>query len=397
MKASLKQVNVLVVDDKPESLFAIESALREPGLSIVKANSGNDALGKLLEDDFSCVLLDVEMPEMDGFEVARLIREDANTRHIPIMFITAHAAEGDRFHGYQAGAVDYLFKPLDPNVLRSKVRVFAELYRRSEIIADQSHRLNASLEEQRRITQVLERKTEELAHSNAELEQFASIASHDLKEPLRVVRSYLGLLQRTAKLDDRETDFLNSAKDATGRMQELVDDLLRYARLGEQVKSAEAIDCSRVFDTVVKDLGKIIEETNGRITRDELPMLNADDTHLRQIIQNLITNALKFRCDRLPEVHVSAEDRGNQWLFSVRDNGIGIAPEYKERIFLMFQRLHGKDKYSGNGIGLAVCKKLISRYGGNIWVESEIGVGSTFFFTFPKVPIAELKTAQMAP
>jgi PAS domain S-box-containing protein len=237
--------------------------------------------------------------------------------------------------------------------------------------------------ERKQAEEALKKKTEELARSNKELEQFAYVASHDLQEPLRMVTSYVQLLSRRyeGKLDGNADEFIAYAVDGATRMQRLINDLLTYSRVGTKGKEFEPTDCERVFEHSLKNLQVAIEEQEAVITHDPLPTVMADHVQLGQLFQNLIGNAIKFRGKEAPHIHLSARSNGNGWLFSVRDNGIGIALEYAERIFIIFQRLHNREEYPGTGIGLAVCKKIVERHGGHIWVESDPGKGATFYFT----------------
>lgn len=226
----------------------------------------------------------------------------------------------------------------------------------------------------------------ELERSNKELEQFAYVTSHDLQEPLRMVASYVQLLSQRykGKLDTDADDFINFAVDGANRMQRMIQDLLAYSRLSTRGKSLELTDCEAVLNQVIDNLKLAIEESSTVITHDALPVVPADDSQLSQLLQNLIGNAIKFRSEVPPGIHVSAVERGSDWLFSVRDNGIGIDPRYHERIFVLFQRLHRRDQYPGTGIGLAICRRIVERHGGKIWIDSELGKGSTFYFTIPK-------------
>jgi PAS domain S-box-containing protein len=246
--------------------------------------------------------------------------------------------------------------------------------------------LQQELTERQRAEKKLEHYAAELERSNRELEHFAYIASHDLQEPLRMVTSYLQLLERRyrGKLDQDADDFIAYAVDGATRMHLLINDLLTYSRVSTRAKPFEPTNCSDILSHALSNLGVAIEESEATITFDDLPIVEADATQLTQVFQNLISNAIKFhKKDVPPCIHVSAERQEDGWRFSVRDNGIGIAAEHTERIFLIFQRLHTREEYPGTGIGLAVCKKIVERHNGRLWVESKPGEGSTFYFTIP--------------
>ena len=223
---------------------------------------------------------------------------------------------------------------------------------------------------------------DELRRSNADLEQFAYVASHDLQEPLRMVASYMQLLRRrySDKLGDDAQDFIEFAVDGAQRMQRLIDDLLAYSRIGTRGAPPEPTDSEAAFDRAMDLLEARIEETGADVTRGPLPGVMGDSGQLVQLFQNLLSNAIKYS-KREPRIRVDATASDGVWRFAVRDNGIGIEAQYNERIFELFRRLHGRDEYSGTGIGLAICKKIVERHGGNIWVESEPDSGSTFYFT----------------
>jgi hypothetical protein len=236
------------------------------------------------------------------------------------------------------------------------------------------------------------RHWQELARSNAELEQFAYVASHDLQEPLRTIASYGKLISRrySGQLDEKGNRFIQYIMDEALRMQALINDLLRYSRVGRQAPNFTSCDCGTVFDIAVSRLQGAISDSGATVTRSQLPTVMADETQLVQLFQNLIGNAIKYRSQEPPVVQVAAQRQERQWLFSVRDNGIGLDPKYAERIFVIFQRLHTQEEYSGTGIGLAIASKIVERHGGRIWVESEIGQGATFYFTIPENSVSPL-------
>jgi len=235
------------------------------------------------------------------------------------------------------------------------------------------------------LNEILVQRAQELARSNTDLEQFAYVASHDLQEPLRMVASYTQLLAKRyqGKLDADADEFITYAVEGVNRMQTLINDLLAYSRVGTRGKEFAPTNCEALVDRVLTNLKATIEERGVVVTCDALPTVMADDGQLAQVFQNLIGNAVKFNNGTPPRVHLSAERNQHEWTFSVLDNGIGIAPEHTERIFGLFQRLHTSSEYSGTGIGLAICKKIVERHGGRIWVRSAPGKGSTFYFTLP--------------
>jgi PAS domain S-box-containing protein len=240
--------------------------------------------------------------------------------------------------------------------------------------------------ERKQIENELNKTMQNLQRSNSELEQFAYVASHDLQEPLRMVSSFLQLLQRryAGQLDSNADEFIEYAVDGAKRMQELIQDLLEYSRVTTKGKEFKEIKMEETIDKVLMDLKMSIDEHNVNITQDTMPIVTADDSQMIQLLQNLIGNAIKYRSEENPQIHISAEKEDKQWLFAVKDNGIGIDSKYTEKIFTIFQRLHSNDKYDGTGIGLAISKSIVERHGGNIWIESEPNKGSTFYFTIPE-------------
>jgi light-regulated signal transduction histidine kinase (bacteriophytochrome) len=226
----------------------------------------------------------------------------------------------------------------------------------------------------------------ELQRSNTDLEQFAYVASHDLQEPLRTITGMVQLLQKKyqGNLDARADEYIGFTVEAATRMQALINGLLEFSRVDRQGKPIEEVNMKDVVQAATKSLAKTIHEKNAIITCEDLPTVKADPLQMARLFQNLISNAIKFRSERQPKIHISATAMEDTWHFSVRDNGIGIEPQYFERIFVIFQRLHTRTEYPGTGIGLSLCKKIVERHGGQIWVESESGAGTTFHFTIPK-------------
>jgi signal transduction histidine kinase len=267
--------------------------------------------------------------------------------------------------------------------VRSAVEAFNNMANNIEGLITSLSQAEAAL---RKANEHMTRKAQELARSNAELEQFAYVASHDLQEPLRMVSSYTQLIVRRygERLDSDGKEFMDFIVDGAARMKQLIEDLLAYSRVGTRGKELKATDCEVVLQKALTNLRATVEASSALVTHDPLPTIEADATQLVQLFQNLIGNAIKFRGTNAPCVHVSAKEQDDAWLFGVEDNGIGIDPQYSERIFMVFQRLHNKAEYPGTGIGLAICKKVVDRHGGRIWVESKSDCGSNFYFTLPK-------------
>jgi two-component system, sensor histidine kinase len=526
----LEVVDVLLVDDRPDGLITLEAVLKNPQYRLVMASSGREALMRVREHSYAVILLDVQMPGMDGFETARRIRQIDTASAIPIIFVTAINKDiGHVYEGYESGAVDYIFKPFDPRVLASKVAVFADLFRKQKKIERQTealrdferaryvehlsrmeietakryqavldaiphivcvitstgvaeifnrtwydytglsesssaghgwrtpfppeelalildnmsmsqistetspdfelecrlltkqgelrwHLLRAEvhtagdgakgwlltatdihdlkgaelenarlLDRERGVVRALEEKKVALERSNHDLEQFAYVASHDLQEPLRKVTTFMDLLVRryASMLPEEAQKFVGFAVDGATRMHDLIEGLLAYSRVDRGIEKQE-IEADKILEEVVTDLAHQIRDSKAKVTWKNLPRVRADVTQLRQVFQNLIGNALKFCDSKAPEIEILASNTHSEWVFSVRDNGIGIEPEYADRIFLIFQRLHPQGRYPGSGIGLSICKKIIERHDGRIWFESKPGEGTTFHFSLSK-------------
>ena len=363
---------VLLVDDRFENLIALESVLDELDVTCVKASSGQEALALALDHEYALIFLDVQMPEMDGFEVAQLLRGLGRTRSTPIIFVTAISKE-DRhiFSGYDSGAVDYMFKPLDPSIVRAKARVFLDLYRQRKTIEEQAS--------------VLKAQAEQLQQQNEILDRFARVAAHDLQAPLRSMVMFAQMLTRQLgdDLDAKAQKSVDYIQSAGGRMSTLIDDLLSYARLSHATESPlEEVDLEELVGHVVNDLHAELSESGGDVNVGPMPAVMGRPSQLRQLFQNLILNALKYRTEEPPEVTLTAIEIPGGWQFSVTDNGMGIEPKYQKQIFEPFRRLHSHAKISGTGLGLANVVRIVEAHNGRVWVESDgEGTGATFSFT----------------
>ena len=377
---------VLIADDTPANIAMLAEHLGARGISVTVAQDGEEAVERARFALPDLVLLDVMMPGVGGFEACRRMKSFPETKDIPVIFMTALSDIGDKMTAYSVGGVDYVTKPFHAEEVLARVNAHLSLRAMQRELASQNQQLQQEIAVRRAAEQVLARRTEELARSNAELEQLAYVASHDLQEPLRMIASYLQLVEQryNHKIDADATEFIGFAVDGAKRMQKLIDDLLAYSRLGSRAKPFQSMSCATIVKDAIQSVRAAVEANSAQITCGKLPAVMGDQAQLTHLFQNLIANAIKFRRNQPPHIHIDADDAGESWCFSVRDNGIGIAPEYFERIFVMFQRLHSRSTYPGTGIGLALCKRIVEHHQGRIWVESVPGEGSVFKFTLPK-------------
>jgi two-component system, sensor histidine kinase and response regulator len=370
------QLSVLHIEDNNLDAELVAKALRKGGFSISVAVVQNEA-------DFEreirlhppdVVLADYNLPQWKGMEALEVLKREA--LDIPLILVSGALGDVTAVECIKRGATDY--------VLKDSLARLPEAIRRA---LQEKHLLRL----RRRAEEDLAKKAVELARSNADLEQFAYIASHDLQEPLRMVAAYTQLIAERyrGKLDENADKFIGYACEGALRMQTLINDLLAFSRIGRAGVKAGRVNCDAAMAEVLLNLGPAIRECGATVSYAPLPEVLADSSQMSQVFQNLIGNAIKFRGKEPPEILVQAEKAGQDWLFTVSDNGIGIAPESAENIFVAFQRLHTRTEYPGNGIGLSICKKIIERNGGKIWVESGMSKGSSFKFTLPIHPFAE--------
>ena len=357
------KLRVLLVEDELADAELILRALRQAGFEVIEdiAQTAKAFTELVRKNSYDVILADYKLPNWNGMESVELLRREQ--LDIPVILVSGALGELTAVECIKEGAADYVLKDQLARLPGSVRRAMREKELRQE--NKQGH--------------------EDLARSNQDLEQFAYVASHDLQEPLRMVATYTQLLAERyrGKLDADADKYIHYAVDGALRMQKLVQDLLTFSRVGRQQLSLQRIDCNIVLQTALTNLEAAIQESHAVVERAELPVVTADSSQLVQVLQNLIGNAIKFRGSEAPVIRVSAESQTKEWVFSVADNGIGIAAEYAEDVFVIFRRLHTRAEYVGNGIGLAICKKIIEQHGGRIWFESEPGHGSTFRFTLP--------------
>jgi len=384
-------VKILLVDDKSENLLALESILDAPDYRLVRAQNGQDALLAVLAEDFAAIVLDVQMPGMSGIELAQLIRQRRKSQHVPILFLTAHGDEA-AIAGYEAGAVDFLTKPIQPAVLRSKVAVFAELYRKTWALRLEVEERRLAEERISRLNEELSERIEDLAMANAELEAFSYTVSHDLRAPLRQVSGFVALLQRG--LADRQNaadaEYIELINGAVARMGQLINDLLSFSRVGRTEMRRETVSLKPLVEQVIQTLDPVLSGRDVEWSIESLPEVEGDPAMLRQVFASLIDNAVKFTRPRgRAEIRIGVAREDREFVFCVRDNGVGFDTKYSDKLFGVFQRLHTGAEFEGSGIGLASVRRIVSRHNGRSWAESVPGEGAAVYFSLPLSSVHE--------
>jgi light-regulated signal transduction histidine kinase (bacteriophytochrome) len=315
------------------------------------------------------------MPEMDGYEVCERLKMQEETAAIPVIFLSALDDVFDKVKAFTVGGVDYITKPFQVE------EVFARIENQLTIRRLQQQLQNKNIK--------LEQLNQELKRSNRDLEEFAYVVSHDLQQPLQTITGFAELLlalKSEINLEQEAEEYVSPILEEGIRMQELIKNLLEYSRVGTKKRNFEPTDCQEILRKSLADLHSIIENSLAIVTCEKLPIIMADRIQLGQLFQNLIANGIKYQSPNIqPKIVISVQEKPEEWLFRVEDNGIGIKPENFDRIFQVFQRLHTNQEYPGTGVGLAICKKIIERHQGRIWLESEWQIGTTFYFTLPKL------------
>jgi two-component system, sensor histidine kinase and response regulator len=351
---------IINVDDYGPGRYARTKLLSQAGFDVKEAATGEEALRLASEFKPEAVLLDINLPDVSGLEVCRRLKSSPLTSRIVVLHLTASSTSPrDMVNGLDGGADSYMTEPVEPAVLIATIRALLRA-RQAE---------------------------EALRRSNEELQQFAYMVSHELSEPLRMVASYTQLLAKryAGKLDPEADDHIAITISAAKRMQSFVQDVLSFLSAGAPEHLVEPVSTEAVLAAALFELQLIVGESGAVVTHDPLPTVAGNEAGLVRLFANLIGNSIKYRRADTPHIYISAAERRGFWQFEFRDNGIGIDPEYWDRIFTVFKRLHGRE-YPGSGVGLALCKRVVENHGGTIWLESIPGEGSTFYFTIPKFP-----------
>jgi signal transduction histidine kinase len=399
---------ILIVDDKRENILPLVKILELHSLKADAAESGEEALKMILKKNYSLIIMDVQMPGMDGFEVAEALSGSNRTKDIPVIFLSAISKEKKYISkGYETGAVDYITKPVDPDLLILKVKTFLKLYEQKNELKDIRDLLSKEIEIRKEAQENLEHKVaertkelsvknEELELRNHELQQFAWVVSHDLKEPLRKIETFIKIIkERYLVHDEKAVDYINRTVRSSQRMGHLISDLLDYSRLSSDVVP-EKVNLNLIISEVLSDFDYLIEQKQAVVNMLNLPVITGVPSQLRQLLQNLIGNSLKFtKQDVVPVIDITTEfvaekdlnaavnPQGNYCRIMVTDNGIGFNEAYLDKIFKIFQSLNDRNSYEGTGIGLAIAKKIIEKHNGLITARSNEGHGASFIILLP--------------
>lgn len=367
---------ILIVDDRPENLVALEIVLKDMNVELVKATNGNDALKEILHHDFALALLDIQMPEMDGYELAGILREEEKTAHLPFIFISAVYTDNlNVFKGYEKGAFSFITKPFQPEILINKVKFFIEKHQQEIAL----YNLNKDLE----------KKNQDLELINKELEAFTYSVSHDLRAPLRAINGFAQILKEDYEknLDEQGGRIIKTITENAMKMATLIDSLLTLSRLGKTELRKNEVDMNSLVAEVLKELSENQNlSPKANVAKKELPNISGDKQLLRQVFINLVSNAIKYSAKKdIPEIEIGYKNgkTENEIVYYVKDNGAGFNMNYSNKLFGVFQRLHNDLEFEGIGIGLAIVKRIVGRHGGKVWAEGEVDRGAIFYVALP--------------
>ena len=368
-----EKTKILIVDDRPENLVALRVVLKDLDIELIEASSGNEALKQTLHHNFALALLDIQMPEMDGYELASILREEEKTTQLPFIFISAVYTDNlNVFKGYEKGAFSFITKPFQPEILINKVKFFIE-----------KHQQEIALFE---LNKDLQSKNKELEIINRELESFSYSVSHDLRAPLRSINNYSHILKEDYEtaLDDEGKKVLDAVISNALKMNHLIDSLLSFSRLGRSKILKTEVDMNALLMKVLEDNKSDPFYKNVEWVISDLAIANGNMDLLCQVYQNLISNAIKYSSKKeKPIIEVGCKPGKEETIYYVKDNGAGFNMNYAHKLFGVFQRLHGDSEFKGVGIGLAIVQRIIESHGGRIWPEGEVDKGATFYFSLP--------------
>ncbi len=368
---------ILIVDDKQENLIALETVLKDLDVEVIKATSGNEALKQTLNHDFSLALIDIQMPEMDGYELAAILREDEKTASLPFIFISGiYTDHVNVFKGYDRGAFSFITKPFQPEILINKVKLFIGIYHHEYML--------------KRLNDDLERKNEELSIVNKELEAFTYSVSHDLRAPLRVINGYSQIiLKEHAEVVDEEVKrLLNIVGTNVKKMGDLIDNLLSFSKIGKREVNRDVVNMDLLVRSCIEEMKVTFEGKKVNWIVGPLDSCYGDSQLLNQVMINFLSNAVKYSSKKeQPEVEITSSVKGEEVIYSIKDNGVGFDMKYYKKLFGVFQRLHRSTEFEGTGVGLAIIQRIVMKHHGRVWAESSLDNGAKFFFSVPAIDL----------
>jgi two-component system sensor histidine kinase/response regulator len=380
------EVTILIVDDKPANIFALEKLLEKPERVFISATDGKEGLKIALNKRIDLVILDVQMPEMDGFEVAKILKSNKRTKDVPIIFASAEKKERQSImKGFEEGAVDYLSKPLDPDLTKAKVSVLLKIQLQKKELIEKNLSLEKAEVQIKQLNSELQKNMAQLEVANKELESFSYSVSHDLRAPLRILAGHSTIL-----LEDHGDRFGGEAKkllESIGsnvhKMNNLIDGLLKLSKLERKELEKSEVDVLKLVQNVITEIGSSTRHT-AEIILNPLRPIRADHSLLAQVWINLISNAIKYSAKKTnPRVEIGSIKQNGEIIYSVKDNGAGFRMEYVDKLFGVFQRLHTPAEFEGTGVGLSIVKRVIGKHGGRVWAEAKPDEGATFYFSLP--------------
>lgn len=367
---------ILLVDDKKENLVALETVLKDLNVELIKAGSGNEALRATLHHQFALALIDIQMPEMDGYELAAILREDEKTASLPFIFISGiYTDHANVFKGYEKGAFSFITKPFQPEILINKVKLFVGIHQQEYML--------------KRLNNDLGRKNEELKVLNKELEAFTYSVSHDLRAPLRAINGYSQIIlnEHSEGVDEEVKRLLGIVSTNAKKMGELIDSLLSFSKIGKRSLSKGKVDMDLLFRSAIEEQKMTEEAKRVNWSVEDLIPCYGDSQLLNQVVENFLSNAVKYSSKKAsPVVEIRSVIQDNEIVYSVRDNGAGFDMKYYDKLFGVFQRLHRPTEFEGTGVGLATVQRIIMKHGGRVWAESELDKGAVFYFSLPVYP-----------
>jgi two-component system sensor histidine kinase/response regulator len=380
------KATILIIDDKPSNIYVLEKLLEKPDRVLLSATTGRNGLMLALENSIDLIFLDVQMPEMNGFEVAQILKSNKRTRDIPIIFQSAEMKERQSImKGFEEGAVDYLAKPLDPELTKAKVSVLLKIQMQKKELIEKNNSLEKAEAEITKLNGELEKKIGELELANKEMESFSYSVSHDLRAPIRSLEGYSKILieDYASTMDAEANRLLQIIRNNARKMDTLINDLLEFSRLGKKEVQKSSVNTEQLVRNIVNEISPVVNN-HAKVQLHSLPPANADYTLIKQVWVNLISNGLKYSAKKKePLIEIGSHSQAAETVYYVKDNGAGFDMQYADKLFGVFQRLHKTTEFEGTGVGLAIVQRIVLKHGGRVWGEGKPQEGATFYFSLP--------------